>query len=550
MNNINERLFVENKNFCIKKYKEDYCLGEFPVVKEVNDGIILPAIGGGVNYKGGVIDKNYNFVSGFIRQNTQENIIWEIKEGYTPNKNDIQYYDSTAIYGGVLILAFGHIISECLSRLWYLIENQNMDFKVVFIKLWDCATPNWFWDLMSLLKLDKSRVVIVERNSVPVQFRRLVVPEQSYITYYGYYSCWNTVTKYMANTAIEMCGEEKLLTLPKKVYYTRKFINSGATRKIINEEYAEQFYLGQGYAIVAPEKLSVIEQVAIAANADAIACNLGTLAHFTLFSKQHIKIDMWKCDNDINNIQLMINKLKEADWCLVDTGIGFLPSTHVYGVNLFGITKYWKEYVKKRFNVDIEIKKYDDEMILYYLKEYCNFFLDYPERFIEAKFGDIDFFDVYSIMCETLLKRKPELCKYNVISKSQLRKQRDDAMNQLAETEKLLSETKTEMQAARETYLKNEEHFKITVEKIKAEMQATRETYSKNEEQFKAALKKSEGEVLEERQSRIKSEREYAKLAAEYNAVRNSLSFKLGRFITFIPRKLHNIFKKREGEKK
>ena len=43
-----------------------------------------------------------------------------------------------------------------------------------------------------------------------------------------------------------------------------------------------------------------------------------------------------------------------------------------------------------------------------------------------------------------------------------------------------------------------------------------------------------------------KLQRENTKLVGDYNALHNSLSFKLGRMITFIPRKLRNAFKRKK----
>ena len=59
-----------------------------------------------------------------------------------------------------------------------------------------------------------------------------------------------------------------------------------------------------------------------------------------------------------------------------------------------------------------------------------------------------------------------------------------------------------------------------------------------------AELEKQVAKLQSDLKLAQKLQRENAKLLGDYNAMHNSLSFKLGRMLTFIPRKLRNIFKR------
>ena len=321
--------------------------------------------------------------------------------------------------------------------------------------------------------------------------------------------------------------------LPKKIYISKSNYKDGMSYTL-NECYYEEWYRQHGYEVIIPELMPIYKQIALVANAEAIATTLGSTSHFNLFAKPNTRIDIiTRVDHQTLRPQCLINQLKQADYYFIDGSLNFLPCERTIGNYFLGITDCWKDYVNQIWGEDLGDKETDAELYKQYVEEWTRVFCDNPYFFKDYKLQDTDFYDILERMARILLGRKIDRSNYNVVSKSQLRKERDEALKKLGEE--------------KDNGNKEIAWFKGVTDKLQDEMQAARQTYLKNEEQFKIALKKSEDELHQERQSHLKSEREKTKLLGDYNTLRNSLSFKVGRMITFFPRKLRNLFKKKKA---
>ena len=97
-------------------------------VTVVNKGIILPTRklpdpNPLTAFAGGVCDKDLNFVAG----DRTEKVWYNISSAYTVDKKDIIYLDEDVIYGGALIGHFGHFLTECQNRLWFVVQDSQVD---------------------------------------------------------------------------------------------------------------------------------------------------------------------------------------------------------------------------------------------------------------------------------------------------------------------------------------------------------------------------------------------------------------------------------------
>ncbi|MBQ3443829.1 MAG: hypothetical protein IJG33_11350 [Selenomonadaceae bacterium] len=73
--------------------------------------------------EGGVCDKDLNFVAGDRAEGDTHNIT----SAYTVDKKDITYLDEDVIYGGAPVGHFGHFITECWNRLWFILQDLQVD---------------------------------------------------------------------------------------------------------------------------------------------------------------------------------------------------------------------------------------------------------------------------------------------------------------------------------------------------------------------------------------------------------------------------------------
>ena len=72
---------------------------------------------------GGICDENLNFVAGDRTEKDWANI----SSAYTVNTKDIIYLDEDVIYGGALIGHFGHFLTEYQNRLWFVVQDLQVD---------------------------------------------------------------------------------------------------------------------------------------------------------------------------------------------------------------------------------------------------------------------------------------------------------------------------------------------------------------------------------------------------------------------------------------
>lgn len=420
VDDLNKRLFVNDKEPWLKNLskirKTEFNCG-YSVVR---DAVILPTRGTEECAIGGVVDINGKFIAGHLRyEEGKTTRAFEIREGYAVNRDDLKHIHGTAVFGGVIKPHYGHVITDGFSRLWFKKHNFDLKYLYIFIVISHDNVAEWLYELFALAGLSREDVLIIKKEDSPVIVENLIIPEQSAILFSRYSKEWVDTYTYMAGNAVKKLGYK---VLPKKIYYTRRCFDKLRSRYIVNEEYAEKFYRDHGYEVISPENYSICEQIAMAANAEAVACNLGTLSHIILFSRQGIKCDCYTVDSVFNPEQSLINEAKSADYRIVDSNMSFLPYEHVRGAMLFGITDNWKNYVKNAFNEDVTIDT-SSEVIVSYIKEWAEYFYNSPFKFNAGNFNNFELYDVFSRICEIFLKKVPEKNKYNIgMSKEALKK--------------------------------------------------------------------------------------------------------------------------------
>ncbi len=312
------------------------------LVKEVEDGIILPIINSKHGFLGGVIDQKYNFVAGHTQ--TSENYKTGCFQSWDLNDiqpSDISKSDEKVIFGGVVYTHFGHFISESLSRLWYYCQNIDTTNKIVFIK-WPMASKYDYTRLLSILGIDENRYVIIEK---PTQFAKIIIPSQSYYIADGKI---NIKSRDIYQLLIK--NSRSLIVNPENVIHSKIYLSRTSFYKNdgINEEYFENFFHERGFSIIHPENFPVEQQILIMANADEVVCTAGTLSLLLFFCKSGTKCTILLRDDLILHSYLHPVKLNDLQAAVVAANYNFLPENH-FNANLYlyGPTRYFIEYLKE-----------------------------------------------------------------------------------------------------------------------------------------------------------------------------------------------------------
>lgn len=342
MEPIKQRLFVRNQaeweKLCSQNYHSDRKL----TVTTVKNAIILPPkILSTSAYSGGVCDSNFQFLAGLLR-NGKNNFtnpgFYGIGSSYKVDKERIHFSDDKVVFGGVLIGHFGHFILECMNRLWWWVQNQDCNHKIVFISIF--KRPTWFTDFFHLLGINTNQIIFVEQ---PTQFKEIVIPEESAHSWKEYTNEYLLPYKLLAQNA-----SKSFANPVSKIYLTRSAFHKNMANDCYNEKYFEHFYEERGYTIISPETLPICEQIALIANADEIVATLGSISHNILFAKPKAKFTiLTRVEHQTLLPQCIINQAVGVDYCFVDVSMNYLfKGDRTTGVNLLGTTECWKSYVK------------------------------------------------------------------------------------------------------------------------------------------------------------------------------------------------------------
>ena len=146
-------LYVEDMDTWRVWCEKDCYVNQVVSSQIVKNGIIMPMknIPGVISLigNGGVVDENGNYVAGHLRNLSPANWNDNIENAY-PISQDVQYVNETVVYGGFIHNHIGHMIAECLSRMWWHIENPESGYKFVFITP-EYISRNEFMDFFTML---------------------------------------------------------------------------------------------------------------------------------------------------------------------------------------------------------------------------------------------------------------------------------------------------------------------------------------------------------------------------------------------------------------
>lgn len=153
-------------------------------------------------------------------------------------------------YGGA---GYWHWLFDSVSRL-SLMDRFPADTKVITPPL----TPwmRWFLERLDLGER------IIETEATALRVENFYFSSPSSMT-----GCWNPYAVHFLRRSFLPHGSPPSSSLPKRFYIIRE----GYTRGIANEKEVRGYFKSLGWALIAPEKLSIPDQIALFRDAEAIA---------------------------------------------------------------------------------------------------------------------------------------------------------------------------------------------------------------------------------------------------------------------------------------
>lgn len=242
---------------------------------------------------GGVADDNHVFIpsSGWHEM---------IESGYEFNENGVVVCDNEAVYLGCLYYVWGHAITDNFKKAWYLLENPPKDRELVYITVGNTPLPQYVFDLFDLIGINLRQAVHITQIT---KYKNIIVPENSLVNN-------NEVRSYnqeFARTIQKLTSKIPIdNNSPAKIYFTRTRLKQN---RDIGEKSVEHVFRKKGFAIIAPEMLSVVEQMALVRNCKVFASTEGSVSHSSIFCKPRTEIILVKKTDYINPYTSFINDM-------------------------------------------------------------------------------------------------------------------------------------------------------------------------------------------------------------------------------------------------
>jgi hypothetical protein len=187
--------------------------------------------------------------------------------------DETEQMDCDVVYFGLYFAHWGHFLVDLMGRLWYYAKGhgENQHLKLAYIG--EEEPKGNFLEIFQLLGIDTEDMIHVTK---PTQFRNVIVPE------FSCKSCQWYSEEYKAIFDAMVANAQPQDTPAKKIYFSRLDFGRG---KEVGEKQIANWALANGFTAVAPEKLSVAQQIAIWNNADEILCLDGSIPISIAFSR-------------------------------------------------------------------------------------------------------------------------------------------------------------------------------------------------------------------------------------------------------------------------
>jgi hypothetical protein len=186
--------------------------------------------------------------------------------------------DEDVVYFGTFFNHWGHFLIDMIGRLWYYAQGKGKGLKLAYIGE---ETPGGnFLEVFRLLGVEPKDLLPITK---PTRFRKVIVPEFCCKSCEWYSNEYREIFNTMIRRVAEEHYEPEAFRDVRKVYFARtSFGKAKATE--FGEENIVTWMKANGFTPVAPETLSVKDQIYLWNHADEIACLDGSISMSVAFS--------------------------------------------------------------------------------------------------------------------------------------------------------------------------------------------------------------------------------------------------------------------------
>ena len=250
------------------------------------------------------------------------------------------FVDEKVVYCGYLVNQWGHFLIEAVARLWYFLkeDNESIDHYVFFLQNNEERTISGnyreFFELLGIW----NKLSFINK---PTQYREVIVPELGYNRMVYYTELFKDTFFKISSKALS----KKTTEFPfkhSKIYFSRSQIEN------INKKVIDNYFKKNGYKVIYPEKISLSDLIYYMNNAEEIAMFSGSVHHNILFANDNKKIILIERNVINNEIQVDINRMKNASVDYIDANIPIYSVNIGYGPFIIAYNKLLEKYTLER----------------------------------------------------------------------------------------------------------------------------------------------------------------------------------------------------------
>lgn len=191
---------------------------------------------------------------------------------------DEEYLDQDVVYFGMYFNHWGHFLIDLMGRLWYFAQGKGKGLKLAY--LGEEEPRGNFLQIFQLLGLEQEDLIHITR---PTRFRKVIVPEFSCKSCVWYSDEYRGIFDAMIRRVEQEAYQPEKLKEIRKVYFARtSFGKAKATE--FGEDLIVRWMQANDFTPIAPETLSVRDQIYVWNRAEEIACLDGSIPMSLAFS--------------------------------------------------------------------------------------------------------------------------------------------------------------------------------------------------------------------------------------------------------------------------
>ncbi|MBR1600396.1 MAG: glycosyltransferase family 61 protein [Alphaproteobacteria bacterium] len=351
-------LVVENKyaSSFSQMLKVNCYLQKTLSIRSYKNAYILPCkfngFGPNTWAKGGVLDEEKNYIVSSCQLREMD------------GKYEFQEYDTIeepVLYFGLFFEHWGHFLLEYISRLWAVIKypDKFKDIKIAYLPMRENdKIRGTFQEFLYLCGIKQEQLIAITH---PMQCKEILIPDSSSFnpsaTYTDEYKIIiNTVVDKAKNTNMDM-------KIFDNIYLSHNSLNNYYSRDI-GEDNIEKLFESNGFQIINPEKMTLVEQIKIINSAKKIVSPLGTLSHNFLFANSTSQLTIIGKYLGYSNYQMFVDSVISRKPIYVDCSASIFPFKDGAGPFLYLYNRNLKLYAEDNnyeipdINSTETIKKY------------------------------------------------------------------------------------------------------------------------------------------------------------------------------------------------